>query len=70
LWVGVSGELPLTTPTGRCQLYATANTNLYHSCCQDDRCLTLTKPVSEHQLTEADDNNNYYYYNNFVILYI
>jgi hypothetical protein len=25
LWVGVSGELPLTTPTGRCQLYATAN---------------------------------------------
>jgi hypothetical protein len=25
--------------------------NLYHSCCQDDRCLTLTKPVSEHQLS-------------------
>jgi hypothetical protein len=25
LWAGVSGELPLTTPTGRCQLYATAN---------------------------------------------
>jgi hypothetical protein len=24
--------------------------NLYHSCCQDDRCLPLTKPVSEHQL--------------------
>jgi hypothetical protein len=25
LWAGVSGELPLTTPMGRCQLYATAN---------------------------------------------
>jgi hypothetical protein len=25
--------------------------NLYHSCCQNDRCLTLTKPVSEHQLS-------------------
>jgi hypothetical protein len=27
--------------------------NLYHSCCQDDRCLTLnlTKLVSEHQLS-------------------
>jgi hypothetical protein len=25
--------------------------DLYHSCCQDDRCLTLTKPVSEHQLS-------------------
>jgi uncharacterized C2H2 Zn-finger protein len=28
-----------------------AHPNLYHSCCQDDRCLTLTKPVSEHQLS-------------------
>jgi hypothetical protein len=27
--------------------------NLYHSCCQDDRCLTLTKPVSEHQMLKT-----------------
>jgi hypothetical protein len=25
LWAGVSGELPLTTPMGRCRLYDTAN---------------------------------------------
>jgi hypothetical protein len=31
LWAGVSGELPLTTPMGRCRLYATANRVLVHS---------------------------------------
>jgi hypothetical protein len=45
LWAGVSGELPLTTPMGRCRLYATANT-LYHSCPGDIAQLASLKQLN------------------------